>query len=235
MKNQFRILVIDDDSDTREMHRKVLVQEGFEVIVGRDALSGLRATYQSHPDAIILDVMMPDMDGFEACRRIREMTDVPILLVTGKATASDDIVRGFSVGADDYLVKPFSPSELISRLLARLHRSSKTQSNENEYLSPDASVILNSDRHELIIEGRTIYLPPKEFQVLRLLLRHPGQVLGLNAILSQVWGAERIGETDLVKQYIYRLRKKIEPDPSSPRYIHSVRGEGYYFQVPNQS
>jgi DNA-binding response OmpR family regulator len=227
--------VIDDDSDTREMHRKVLVQEGFEVVVAHDALSGLRATYQSHPDAIILDVMMPDMDGFEVCRRIREMTDVPILLVTGKATASDDIVRGFSVGADDYLVKPFSPSELISRLLARLHRSSKMQGNESEYLSPDASVILNSDRHELIIEGRTIYLPPKEFQVLRLLLRHPGQVLGLNAILSQVWGAERIGETDLVKQYIYRLRKKIEPDPSSPRYIHSVRGEGYYFQVPSHT
>jgi two-component system response regulator RegX3 len=217
------------------MHRKVLVQEGFEVVVAHDALSGLRATYQSHPDAIILDVMMPDMDGFEACRRIREMTDVPILLVTGKATASDDIVHGFSVGADDYLVKPFSPSELISRLLARLHRSSKAQSSESEYLSPDASVILNSDRHELIIEGRTIYLPPKEFQVLRLLLRHPGQVLGLNAILSQVWGAERIGETDLVKQYIYRLRKKIEPDPSSPRYIHSVRGEGYYFQVPSHT
>ena len=234
MKNQFHILVIDDNPDIREMHRMVLAREGFQVTLTSDALSGLRAAYQTHPDAIILDVMMPDMDGFEACRRIREMTKVPILLVTGKATASEDIVRGFSAGADDYLVKPFSPSELVSRLRARLYRSGSTQNSENEYLSPDASVILNSDRHELIIEGETIYLPPKEFQVLRLLLRHSGQVLSLNAILSQVWGAERIGETDLVKQYIYRLRKKIEPDPSNPRYLHSVRGEGYYFQTPRK-
>ena len=235
MKHQFRILVIDDDRELLKAQQEALSMKGFEVIVASDALSGLRAVYQDRPDAVLLDVMLPEMDGFEACRRIREMTDIPVLLVTGRATTSEDIVRGFAVGADDFVIKPFNQSELISRLLARLHRSSRTEGSEREFLSPDASVILNSDRHELIIEGRSIYLPPKEFQVLRLLIRYAGQVLSANAILAQVWGPERIGETELVKQYMYRLRKKIEPDQTTPKYIHSVRGEGYYFQVPFQS
>ena len=235
MKHQFRILVIDDDRELLKAQQEALSMKGFEVIVASDALSGLRAVYQDRPDAVLLDVMLPEMDGFEACRRIREMTDIPVLLVTGRATTSEDIVRGFAVGADDFVIKPFNQSELISRLLARLHRSSRTEGSEREFLSPDASVILNSDRHELIIEGRSIYLPPKEFQVLRLMIRYAGQVLSANAILAQVWGPERIGETELVKQYMYRLRKKIEPDQTTPKYIHSVRGEGYYFQVPFQS
>jgi DNA-binding response OmpR family regulator len=235
MKHQFRILVIDDDLDLLKAQQEALSMKGFEVIVASDALTGLRSVYQDRPDAVLLDVMLPEMDGFEACRRIREMTDIPVLLVTGRATTPEDIVQGFAVGADDFVIKPFNQSELVSRLLARLQRASRTDSSDREFLSPDASVILNSDRHELIIEGRSIYLPPKEFQVLRLLIRYAGQVLSANAILAQVWGPERIGETELVKQYMYRLRKKIEPDQTNPKYIHSVRGEGYYFQVPFQS
>jgi DNA-binding response OmpR family regulator len=231
MKQQFRILVIDDNLEILEMMELMLNHEGFDVVKAADPVSGLRVVYQEHPDAVVLDVMMPQMDGFEVCRRIRELTDVPVLLYTGKAKQPEDVVRGFSVGADDYLVKPFRPSELVSRLYARLRSNSETRAEAKTYLSPDASVILNTDRRELVLKGETIYLPPKEFKVLEMLLRHPGQVITTNAILAQVWGPERIGQTDLVKQCVYRLRKKIEPDPNTPRYIHSVRGEGYYFEV----
>ena len=231
MKQQFRILAIDDNSEMLELLEMLLGDEGFEVVTAQDPASGLRAVYQSHPDAILLDVMMPEMDGYEVCRRIRELTAVPILLFTGKATGAKDVVRGFSVGADDYIIKPFRPSELVSRLYARLRSSNETKASGHTYLSPDASIMLNVDRRELVIRGQSIYLPPKEFKLMQLLVRHPGQVFSANAILAQVWGAERIGEPDLVKQCVYRLRKKIEPDPTAPKYIHAIRGEGYYFEI----
>jgi DNA-binding response OmpR family regulator len=231
MQRQFRILIIDDEPEILEMLEILLVAEGFEVVTAQDALSGLRVAYQAHPDAILLDVMMPTMDGFEACRRLREMTEVPILFLTGKAKATDDVVHGFGLGADDYLTKPFDRSELVSRLTARLRRAGDHIENEVEYISPTGSVILNCSRHELVIGDRSIYLGPKEFEVVRLLIRHTGKVISRNAILAQVWGPERVGEPDLVKQYIYRLRQKIEIDPTAPQFIHSVRGEGYYFDV----
>jgi DNA-binding response OmpR family regulator len=231
MKPVFRILVIDDNQEILDMVDLMLGQEGFEVVLANDAASGLRAVYQAHPDAVLLDVMMPDMDGFEVCRRIRELTDTPVLLFTGKATDTEDVVRGFSVGADDYIIKPFRASELVSRLHARLRSANDTDTSGCSYLSPDASVMLNIDRRELVLKGQSIYLPPKEFRLLELLVRHPGQVFSTNAILAQVWGSERIGEADLVKQCVYRLRKKVEPHPDTPQYIHSVRGEGYFFEV----
>jgi two-component system response regulator RegX3 len=230
MRRRFRILVVDDHSDVLAVLEAMLTAEGFDVVVARDALSGLRAAYQEHPDAILLDVMMPDMDGFEACRRLREMTDVPIIFVTAKGSI-EDIVQGLSLGADDYVVKPFERSELLSRLAACLRRSGERTDEAGDYLFPADSVVLDCDRHELVIGNRTVYLTPKEFEVLRLLVRHAGKVLSTDAILARVWGADWIGEPDLVKQYVYRLRRKIEPDPSSPRYLHTVRGGGYYFDT----
>jgi two-component system response regulator RegX3 len=228
MRRRFRILIVDDQPDVLKVLEAMLTAEGFEVVVARDALSALRAAYQEHPDAILLDVMMPDMDGFEACRRLREMTDVPIIFVTAKG-AIEDIVQGLSLGADDYVVKPFERSELISRLAACLRRVGERTDEGGDYLFPAESVVLDCDRHELVIGNRTVYLTPKEFEVLRLLIRHVGKVLSTDAILTRVWGPDWIGEPDLVKQYMYRLRQKIEPDPGSPRYLHTVRGGGYYF------
>ena len=228
MRRRFRILIVDDSSDVLTVLEAMLEAEGFDVVVAQDALSGLRAAYQDHPDAILLDVMMPDMDGFEACRRLREMTDVPIIFVTAKSSI-ENIVQGLSLGADDYVVKPFERSELISRLSACLRRTGEHTDEGGDYLFPAESVVLDCDRHELVVGTRTVYLTPKEFDVLRLLVRHVGKVLSTNAILTRVWGPDWIGEPDLVKQYIYRLRQKIEPDPSSPRYLHTVRGGGYYF------
>jgi len=230
MRRQFRVLVVDDHPDVVAILKATLTSEGFEVVVAQDALSALRAAYQSHPDAILLDVMMPQMDGFEACRRLREMTEVPIIFVTAKGTIKD-IVRGLSLGADDYVVKPFDRAELISRLTACLRRSSEHNEEESDFLFPASSIMLDCDRHELVIGNQTVYLTPKEFEVLRFLTRHSGKVLSTDAILTRVWGPEWIGEPDLVKQYIYRLRQKIESDPRSPKYLHTVRGEGYYFDA----
>ena len=230
MQHRFRVLVIEDEPDMRESLKLMLTAEGFEAVLAQDALTGLRTAYQSRPDIILLDVGMPQMDGFEACRRLREMTDVPIIFVTGN-DASDDVVRGFSVGADDYVTKPFERSELVSRLNANLRRMSKRADTGAKYLSPSPSVLLDCDRHELMIGSRRIYLAPKEYQVTELLIRHAGRVLSRDAVLTQVWGPERIGEPDLVKQCIYRLRQKIEADPEHPVYLHSVRGRGYYFET----
>jgi len=231
MPHNLRILVIEDDPEVRDLLELTLGAEEFEVITASDVASGLRAAYQQHPDAIILDVMLPAVDGFEGCRRLREMTSVPILFLTGKATTTEDIVRGLSLGADDYITKPFSRAELISRLKAALRRAGDTPEGEATRLFPTPNVVLDCDRHELTIDDRTIYLCPLEFRVLELLVRHAGRVLSHDAILAQVWGPERIGESFLVRQYIYQLRQKVESDASAQQYIHAVRGEGYYFEA----
>jgi len=229
MQNQLRVLVVDDEPAMLKMLKIALTAEGFDVVTAKDALSALRAAYQHHPDAILLDVMMPKMDGFEACQRLRELTDAPIIFVTAKGTI-EDVVRGFKLGADDYVVKPFKTPELVSRLIANLRRASGKDEEDADVLFASNAIMLDCDRHELMIEEETVYLAPKEFEVLRLLMRHAGKVLNTNAILTRVWGPEWIGEPDLVKQYIYRLRQKIEPDPSSPQYIRTIRGSGYYFE-----
>lgn len=228
MRRRFRVLAIDDHPDVLAILQAMLTKEGFDVEVAPDALSGIRLAYEKHPDAILLDVMLPDLNGFEVCRRLREMTEVPIIFVTAKGTI-EDIVKGLSLGADDYVVKPFERKELLSRLTACLRRASERTEEGIDLIFPASSIMLDSDRHELMIENRTIYLTPKEFEVLRLMVRHAGKVLSTDAILTRVWGPEWIGEPDLVKQYIYRLRQKIELEPGSPQYLHTVRGGGYYF------
>jgi len=229
MARKLRVLVVDDQSEMLEMLKLILTAAGFEVIPAMDGPSGLRCAYQHHPDAILLDVMMPGMDGFEVCRRMRDLTEVPIIFVTAKANI-EDIVAGFAAGADDYLVKPFHQVELVTRLTAALRRSVERSGEKERVIFPSPSMMLDCDRHELEIGGRKVYLTLIEFKVLRLLMQHAGRVLSADAILSRIWGPEYIGEPDLVKQYIYRLRRKIEPDPDAPRYIHTVRGEGYYFE-----
>ena len=229
MARKLRVLVVDDQLEMLEMLKLILTAAGFEVIPAMDGPAGLRCAYQHHPDAILLDVMMPGMDGFEVCRRMRDLTEVPIIFVTAKANI-EDIVAGFAAGADDYLVKPFHQVELVTRLTAAMRRSVERSGEKEQVIFPSPSMMLDCDRHELEIGGRKVYLTPIEFKVLRLLMQHAGRVLSADAILTRVWGPEYIGEPDLVKQYIYRLRRKIEPDPDAPRYIHTVRGEGYYFE-----
>jgi len=230
MEKRAKILLVDDDKDFIESTRLVLESKPYQVIVASNGDEGLRKAREEKPDLILLDVMMPKVDGFEACRRLREMTDVPIIFVTAKGTI-EDIVKGLSLGADDYLVKPFERTELVSRLVACLRRSGERTGEGGDFIFPAASIMLDCDRHELVVGTRTVYLTPKEFDVLRLLVRHAGKVLSTDAILTRVWGPEWIGEPDLVKQYIYRLRQKIEVDPAVPKHLHTVRGGGYYFDA----
>jgi DNA-binding response OmpR family regulator len=230
MASRLRVLVVDDDFEARTILHLLLTANGFDVAVAEDGRAGLRAAYHGHPDAILLDVMMPNLDGFETCRRLRDMTDVPIIFTTARGTM-DDIVEGLSAGADDYVVKPFKPEDLLGRLKTCLGQAPRHPAFGNETLSPATAVELDCGRRELVVKDRTVYLNPKEFEVLRLLIRHAGKVLTTDAILNQVWGPERIGEPDLVKQYIYRLRRKIEPIPDAPEYLHTIRGKGYYFDV----
>ena len=232
MTHRFRILVIDDEPEALELLKLTLSMEGFDVVVAQGALAGLRAAYQVHPDAILLDVMMPDVDGFETCRRLRELTEVPIIFVTAMGTMKD-IVRGFHVGGDDYVVKPFDRNELLARIQSSLRRAGDRSHDGSAVMFPTESVMLNCDRHELVIGDKIVYLTPKEFEILRYLIQHTGKVLSTDAILSRVWGSDQIGEAHLIKQYIYRLRLKIEDDPTAPQHIQTVRGGGYYFDAGN--
>jgi two-component system, OmpR family, KDP operon response regulator KdpE len=231
VQQPWRVLVIEDDPSIREMIEMMLVKAGYDVVAAEDAVAGLRLAYQTHPHAIILDVMMPEMDGFEACRRLREMTDAPILFLTGKATTADDAAKGLDLGADEYMTKPFKYVELLSRLRVILRRADTISGAGHKYLSPTPSVLLDCARRELTIGDRHIYLRPKEFEVLEVLMHFAGRVLTTDAILHHVWGPERVGDPNLVKQYIYQLRQKIEVDPQEPHYLQSIPGGGYYFST----
>ena len=230
MSKQYKVLAIDDEEDNRMLVRAALESDDYLVEIGINGEDGLKKAETFMPDLIICDVMMPNMDGFETCRRLREMTDAPIIFVTAKGIV-EDVVMGLSLGADDYVVKPFRCSELASRVTACLRRASERNTDKGDFLFPTTSTVLDCGRHEIVIGNRSVYLAPKEFEVLRLLAKHAGRVLSADAILNHVWGPEWIGEKDLVKQYIYRLRQKIELDPSAPEYLHTVHGEGYYFDA----
>lgn len=222
------ILAIDDEPEMLSLFEALLIRRGFDVIVAADGQSGLRAAYQTRPEAILLDLMMPKMDGFAVCRQLRQVTDAPILFVTALSDLSQ-LTKGFALGADDYVVKPFRPAELVSRLRACLRRPALADGKEAKMLFAGDSVMLDCNRQTMIIGGGNIELTPREFEIVKLLVRHAGTVLSRDAILTRVWGPDRIGDPDLVKHYIYQLRQKIEPDPDSPQYLHSIRSRGYYF------
>jgi two-component system KDP operon response regulator KdpE len=226
---QQQVLVIDDEPDVRTLLQLALSKRDYTVLSAPNAISGIHLAFRHHPDAIILDVKLPDMDGFEACRRLREITDTPILLLTGYLTSPEDIVKGLSLGADEYMSKPFDTAELIGRLEVCLRRTLHSPKCTSRYLFSTSSIRLDRGRHKLLLNAQTISLSPKEFEVLQLLMRHVGETISYDRILSEVWGWKQIGHIRLVKQYIYQLRQKIEPNPSTPLYIHTVRGEGYCF------
>ncbi len=224
------ILIIDDDVDILRMLKLALTGNGFDVTMAASGLDGLRRAYEIHPDAIILDVMMPMHDGFEICRRLREMTEVPIIFLTARGTV-DDIVRGLALGADDYVTKPFNEKELISRLVASLRRAANKDETPDILVFTQGAFVLDRSRRHAVVGGEIVHLTPTEFEVLDYLVHHAGKVLSRDAILTRVWGPEYLGETELVKQFIYRLRQKIETDPRKPRFIHTVPSTGYFFEA----
>lgn len=228
------LLLIEDDVALSETLRFMLAKKGFQVEVANDAISGLQRAYAVKPDAIILDVMLPDMDGWQTCSRFREMSDVPIIMLTALGSEKD-IVKGLNLGADDYIVKPVTAEELAARVNALLRRVSRSSVNSSASGSGNRRIltcdylVIDFDKHEVTVDGNRVDLSPTEFRLLSVMARHQGRMLPHEFLLNEVWGQEYIGEIDYLRLYISYLRRKIEKDPSKPSLIHNEWGIGYRF------
>jgi two-component system KDP operon response regulator KdpE len=224
------ILVIDDEEPQVQVLRLWLEGEGYRVVSAGDGLHGLQLAQEEGPDLIVLDLMMPRMDGWEACRQIRDLSDVPIIMLTARE-ADTDKVRGLDLGADDYITKPFSMPELAARVRAALRRYQRPLT-ETELIRIDDRLMLDQARRRIVVDGRRVELSPLEYRILSCLLDNADRVLTHRSLLAQVWGWEYMDETNYLKVYIHHLRQKIEKDPQKPRYILTERGLGYRFQIP---
>ena len=226
---QKKILVIDDDPRLVKLVDYSLTQEGYEVYKAYDGQEGLRQMYSHQPDLVILDIMMPKMDGWQVCRRIREMSNVPIIMLTAKG-GEEDIARGLDYGADDYLTKPFRVKELLARVRAVLRRAALPPPTEEPVTYSDEYLTVNLAERRVVVQGEPVKLTPTEFRLLALLVKNAGRVLTFQQILEHVWGWEYQDDVDYVRIYVWHLRQKIEEDPSQPRYILTEYGVGYRFE-----
>jgi DNA-binding response OmpR family regulator len=222
-----KILVIDDEETTLELLRLLLEHKGYEVIKASRADDGLRKAYRTQPDLVLLDIMMPDMDGWEVCRRLRELSDIPIIFLTALGEAKD-IVRGLEAGADDYIAKPYDNEELIARVRARLRRIPKNDLME-ELVFDGGRFRINFLNREIYVNGELKKITPKEFNLLSALARNAGRVLTRQELVNEAWGPAYDDAIDSLKLYIHYLRKKIEEDVNHPIYILTARGIGYRF------
>lgn len=220
-----QILLIDDDRTLLNLLGEFLRGEAFEVSVAPNGETGLRLAYEQHPDLVLLDVMLPGMDGWEICARLREMSRVPIIMLTAKATEADKL-RGFRLGVDDYVTKPFSFAELVARIQAVLGRVSASEKRDAAHIVY-GGITLDRERYQATLEGRILELTPTEFRLLEALVRRGGKVASEAELVQEVWGAYRQDDTALVRRYILMLRKKVELDPANPSRILTVRGFGY--------
>jgi DNA-binding response OmpR family regulator len=219
-----RILLIDDDATLLDLLAQYLQEAKFEVLSAPNGALGLKLAYSQHPDLALLDVMLPGMDGWEICARLREMTDIPIVMVTAKASESDKL-RGFHLGVDDYVTKPFSFAELVARIQAILARASSPGKDTGYAIY--GSIKLDLKKYEACVDERIVDLTPTEFRLLEALVRRRGQVATEKDLIQEVWGGVRQGDDSIVRRYILMLRKKIESDPASPSRLVTVRGFGY--------
>lgn len=222
-----KILIIDDEETTLELIRLLLEHKGYEVIKATRADDGLRKAYRTQPDLVLLDIMMPDLDGWEVCRRLRELSEVPIIFMTALSDAKD-IVRGLEMGADDYIIKPYDNDELIARVRAHLRRAPKNEVLE-ELVFDGGRFRINFLNREVFVNGEQKSLTPKEFNLLSVLARNPGRVITRQDLVNEAWGPEYDDAVDSLKLYIHYLRKKVEKDVNHPQYILTSRGVGYRF------
>ena len=222
-----RILVVDDEERMVRFIRMNLEHDGFQVMEafnGKQAIDRLRDT----PDLVLLDVMMPDIDGFEVLETIREVSTVPVIMLTARGD-EDDRVRGLEMGADDYIGKPFSPRELVSRVKAVLRRTEGATGSMHGLIEVDDRLKIDFDRREIWLEGKLVKLRPTEYRLLYHLVQNAGWVVSHDQLLQKVWGYEYRDEPHYVRLYINYLRQKLEKDPSDPKYILTERGVGYRF------
>jgi two-component system KDP operon response regulator KdpE len=223
------ILVVDDEERMARFIRLNLEHDGFQVIEAYRGIKAIQALRTEMPDLIILDVMMPDLDGFEVLKMIRETSNVPVIMLTAKGE-EDDRVRGLELGADDYITKPFSPRELVSRVRAVLRRTeAASPASRSELIEVDERLKIDFGRREVWVNNALVRLRPTEYRLLYHLVQNAGWVVTYDQLLSKVWGYEYRDEPHYVRLYINYLRQKLEEDPSNPRYILTERGIGYRF------
>ncbi|MEM6283841.1 MAG: response regulator transcription factor [Chloroflexota bacterium] len=222
-----KVLVSDDEETTVQLIGILLDRRGYEVVKAYSAEEGLRLAYRHQPDLVLLDIMMPDMDGWEVCKRLREMSDVPIIFLTARDETTD-VVRGLEMGADDYVVKPYNNEELVARVRAHLRRSPRPNVSE-ELAFNNGEFRINFMNREVKVRDELKHLTPKEFNLLGVLVRNAGRVVPRNELVTQAWGDEYGDAIDSLKLYIHYLRQKVEVNPTRPEYIVTSRGVGYRF------
>ncbi len=224
------VLIVEDEPSFVEALRIGLGREGFRVEVARDGLEALEMFDAVDPDVVLLDVMLPKVSGLDVCRRLRLRSTVPIVMVTAKGGEIDTVV-GLEVGADDYVTKPYRIRELVARIRAVMRRRPRQRSAD---LSSAAlsigSVSLDPDEHLVTVDGTAVTMPLKEFELLHLLMANAGRVLARETLIDRVWGSDYVGDTKTLDVHIKRIRAKIEPDPSTPQRIVTIRGLGYKFE-----
>ena len=225
-----KILVVDDEHPIADILKFNLQKEGYQVVVAHNGEEALQFFPREQPDLVILDIMLPKVDGLTVCRTLRQTSRVPILMLTAKEEEVD-VVLGLELGADDYVTKPFSPRELVARVKAILRRSAPLPEGQTGRLH-FGDLVLDLDAYTLWHGEQEVPLTPREFQLLRHLATHPGQVFNRDGLCREVWGYDYFGDARTVDVTIRRLREKIEPDPARPEYIKTKRGIGYYFQRP---
>ena len=227
-KELHRILVVDDEPRMIRFIRMNLELEGYEVYEALDGLQALNQARDVLPDLIVLDVMMPELDGFETLRLLREIASVPIIMLTARGD-EDDRVRGLELGADDYITKPFSPRELSSRVKAVLRRTEMPSPSTKGPLEVDERLQIDFDRREVLVDSKSVKLRPTEYRLLYHLVNNAGWVVPHEQLLAKVWGYEYRDETHYLRLYINYLRQKLEAEPHNPKYILTERGVGYRF------
>jgi DNA-binding response OmpR family regulator len=227
MDENKKIVVIDDEPSVQEVVRAYLERNGYTVFVAGNGLEGLALAERTRPALIVLDLMLPDVPGEQICRDIRSRSDVPILMLTAKAS-EDERIGGLGLGADDYLVKPFSPRELVARVRAVLRRAGGVQTPLVEVLSFDRGRLeIDAARHTVRVRGREVQLTPNEYKLLTALASYPGRVYSRFELVNHVQGYDYDGYERTIDVHVKNLRKKIEPDPAHPRYVETVTGVGY--------
>jgi two-component system KDP operon response regulator KdpE len=222
------VLVVDDERHITQLVRMNLEVEGFNVITASSGSEALDRVREDLPDLVLLDVRMPELDGFETLQLLREVSDVPVIMLTVRSE-EEDIVRGLELGADDYVTKPFRARELSSRIRAVLRRTQGAAPPESAIVEIDDHLSVDYNRREVIVDGERVDLRPTEFRLLYHLIENAGWVVPHETLLAKVWGYEYQEEVHYLRLYITYLRKKIEPDPSNPKYILTERGVGYRF------
>ncbi|KRV43894.1 response regulator transcription factor [Bacillus sp. FSL K6-0046] len=230
-KVQSKVLIIDDEKEILELIDTVLTREGIDqVLTASTARDGLTLFHQEQPDLVILDIMLPDGEGYDICKQIRDVSHVPIIFLSAKGEESDKIV-GLAIGGDDYITKPFSPKEVAYRVKAQLRRSSYLQPSQAEPVIKKGPFELNEQQAELTKNGAAIELTPKELMLMTYFLQHPNRVISKETLYQTVWGEDFFGSDNTVMVHIRRLREKIEHSPSTPEFLVTVKGLGYKFVV----